>query len=1041
MKSSRKVLVWAVAAGAILWFGGELTLKPAQAQTAEGFDQRGNELVVDRLEHWQTWKMPTHLVRLDSSGTVQVRDFRSVYNLLEDRSFRRQVDISSDKPRVMNLDSTRSVDVKGNFKEDTAGSPVFDHFLRPGPSRAGSNLELAPNLLDGDPTTFWEPDRNRPMEDWWVEISLGRTVPVERLRLQYVNAELGDPFRRLLVFFEDAQFPLVEEDANFQFEVLEPLPGINEEQQEIVIDAAQTSGLLPPAGSGLVEKRLEQPKASLSWNGKLIETIRFQVTDTKKGRAEEMSESEYLALSVEARGDTEYLSKNETGRGEPVDSTTYFELPADRRGERRFFRRELPRLAEVDVWGWGDNVAFNMIEGGGRIIQQLPSGGGEQAFDGVLASFYQNNYWLEETPTENMMIADLGGTVWAKEFRVLSQGYFQSPSIRGYLLRGSAGERDSEGQLKFTRISSQEREINSSVGFFLELADILKPARQVRFFEFRALENDPGGTVTISRTPGIGEFMVFSEGPPAEVILTSGPLTVPDQSNLVSINWEAQTPPGTSVELKTRTGSEVERQIKYYNSGGGEVTAKKHRTLAFFLRGPIDTVFVPTADWSEWSEAYIRPGSEITSPSLRRFLQIEARLKAEAGVDPPSIKSVRVEYTDPSVVGLAGEIWPQEVVPGRRDTFAVFVSAAVVERPNPSPGFDELRLRSEPALDMELIDVALGTEGEFAAGAPYRLYANRVEEGLAAAAGDLLSVLSGRGDSLRIRFPEVLYQAMGNESNIFYRRVEEGEEVPTSEGGTLLDQVAYSRLPEQQQGAIRYFEKFKGANGDRLVEVDEQAFANLAPEARGPVRFFRKATSLTGETAFDERGDKLTAEAYESLPRSRQGKVVGQTRLVRLRFAAEVFLHGTRLKLAGRNATVGLPFQLGEGGEVTSLTPGSGLVVSALGADDLVRDMEIQPSPFTPNGDGINDVATIGFSLFRVFEPRPVTVRIATLAGREVKRFEQNLLGGRRWVQWDGRDAGGTLVPPGLYIVQVHGRADQQGLASTRRSRVVGVAY
>lgn len=1039
MKRVRRILAWAVAAGPlpILWFGDG----PAHAQTAEGFDQRGNELVVDRLAHWQTWEIPTHLVRLDSSGTVRVRDFRTVYNVLDDRSFRRQVSISSDKARVMNLDSTRAVDVKGNFKEDTAGNPVFDHFLRPGPSRAGSNWELAANLVDGDPTTFWEPNRDDPTADWWVEISLGRPVPVERIRLQYVAEELGDPFRRLLAFFEDAQFPLVEEDANFQFEVLEPLPGINENRREIVIDAEQTSGLLPAAGRGLVAKRLEQPRASLSWNGKLVETIRFQVTDTRGGRAEKIAESEYLALPVEARGAIEYFSRSETGRGEPVDSTTYFDLPAQRRGERHFFRRELPRLAEVDVWGWGDNVAFNMIEGGGRILQQLPSGGGEQAFDGVLASFYQNNYWLEETPTENMMIADLGGTVWAKEFRVLSQGYFQSPSIRGYLLRGSAGERDSEGQLKFTRISSQEREINSSVGFFLELADVLKPARQVRFFEFRALENDPGGTVTISRTPGIGEFMVFSEGPPAEAILTSGPLAVPEQSNLVSINWEAETPPGTSVELRTRTGNEVERQIKYYNSGGGEVTAKKHKTLAFFLRGPIDTVFVPTADWSEWSGAYARPRSAITSPSLRHFVQIEARLKAAAGAAPPAIKSVSVEYTEPSVVGLVGEIWPREVIPGKRDTFAVFVSAAVVAHPNPSAGFNELRLRSEPALDLELIDVALGTEGEFAAGQPYRLYARRVEEGLAAAAGDLLRVLSGRGDSLRMRFPEVLDRAVSNGNNIFYRRVEEGEEVPTSEGGTLLDQVAYSRLPEQQRGAIRYFQKLEGADGDRLEEVAQQTFADLAPEARGPVRFFRKATSSTGETAFDDRGDRLTAATYDRLPGNRQGTVIGHTRLVRLRFAAEVFLHGTRLKLAGRNATVGLPFQLGGGGEVTSLTPGSGLVVSALGADDLVRDMEVQPNPFTPNGDGINDMATIGFSLFRVFEPRPVTVRIATLAGREVKRFEQNLLGGRRWVQWDGRADGGALVPPGLYIVQVHGRADQQGLSSTRRSRVVSVVY
>ena len=183
---------------------------------------------------------------------------------------------------------------------------------------------------------------------------------------------------------------------------------------------------------------------------------------------------------------------------------------------------------------------------------------------------------------------------------------------------------------------------------------------------------------------------------------------------------------------------------------------------------------------------------------------------------------------------------------------------------------------------------------------------------------------------------------------MFYRRVEEGEEVPTSEGGTLLDQVAYSRLPEQQQGAIRYFQKLEGDDGDSLEEVDEQTFANLAPEARGPVRFFRKATSLTKETAFDERGDRLTAEAYDSLPRSRQGKVVGHTRLVLLRFAAEVFLHGTRLKLAGRNASIGLPFQLGGGGEVTALTPGRGLVVSALGANDLVRGYANPAQPVYP---------------------------------------------------------------------------------------------
>ena len=1031
-----------VAAGLTLAWSWAMGPQAAAAQAPEGYEVRGDELVVDRLEHWQTWEMPGHLVRLDRDGFIQARDFRTVYNVLDDRSFRREVKITSKKPRVINLDSVVSIDVKGNQKKDNSGKLVFDHFLRPGASRAGSNPELAKNLIDGDPTTFWEPNPDDPLNDWWVEISLGRTVSVERIRMQYVDEELGDPFRRVLLFLEDDQFPLVEEDSDFQFQVFEPLPGINEDQRVIVIDAVNTSGLLPP-DDGLVENQLPLPNGSPSWNGALIETIRFQVTDTKGRRAEEITEGEYLALPVEARGELQYFSESETGRAEPVDSTTYFKLPEDRRGQRRFFRRELPRLAEIDVWGWGDNVGFNMIKQGGTILQEGPNGGGLGLFDGFLGSFMTITYWREEVPREAILIADLGGTVWAKEFRLLSQGYHQAPTVRGYLLRGSAGERDSEGRLKFTRISSLERESNSSVGFFSEIADVLEPPRKVRFIEFRALPNDPGGTVTISRTPGLGEIMIFSEGPPAVATVVSGVLELPPQSNLVSIRWEADTPPGTGVELRTRTGDEVEREIRYYNTGGAQVATKKlYDALLFTFKGPIDTVSVLGSDWSEWSSAYNRPGAEITSPSPRRFVQIQARLTAEAGADPPSLSAVSVQFTEPSVVGLTGEIWPEEATLGKVDTFVVFLRAGVIEEPVPSAGFDEVRLRAEPTLGMELIDVALGTEEEFAAGAPHRLYAIPTEEGLATAEGEVLRVLTGRGDSLRVRLPEVLDQAAAEGRRVFFRQLQEGDdEVPTTGGGSLLGQVAYSRLPKEQQGAIRYFRKVTDEGEVTLEEASSETFADLEEAERGPVRFFRKVTSITGETAFNDRGDSLTAEAYERLPRSRKGKIVGHTRLMRLRFAAQVFLHGTRLRLAARNATDGLPFQRGAAGEVTSLTPGTGLVIGALGAAELVSDVVVEPNPFTPNGDGINEVTTVDFSLFRVYEPRPVTVRIFTLAGHEVRRIEQSLLGGRRSVQWDGRDAQGALVPPGLYIVQVHAQADQQGLSGTRRSRLVALAY
>lgn len=1006
----------------------------------EGFTIRAKELVVDAPEHWATWQVPNHMVLLDSSGGIRTRNFRTVYNLMDDETFRRQVTISSTKPRVMNLDSVQSVDVKGDLKVSNSGDPVYDYFLSPGPSRAGSNPHMVANLLDGDPTTYWEPNPDDPLIDWWVEVSVGRTVPIERIRLQFVDEELGDPFRRFLLFLEDDQFPLVAEDGNFQFKVIEPLSGINEDQRIIIVDAAQTSGLLPPAGEALADANMPLPNGSPSWNGMLIETIRLQVIDTKKLKAEEISEQRYLSLPANERGAVEYFALSEGGRAEPVDSSTYFSLADERKGRSRFFRRELPRLAEIDVWGWGDNVAYNMLDNGGTILQQFQSGGGSTAFDGVMSSFYQNPYWLEEIPTENMLIADLGGTIWAKEFRVLSQGYFQAPSLRGYLLRGSEGQRDSEGRLKFSRISSSEREINSSVGFYTELADPVDPPRKVRFMEFRGMENDPGGTVTISRTPGVGEFMIFSEGPPADVSLTSSAMELPLGANLVSITWEADTPPRTSIEMRTRTGDEVEREIRFYNSGGSEVTEKKYDSLLFTLKGPIDTVAVIGADWSEWSGAYTQSGAEVTSPSLSRFIQVQARIKAGQGADPPALKRVSVAFDDPSVQGLTGEVWPQDAAPGRLDTFEVFVSAGVVEQPNPSAGYDEVRLVADPGLDMELVDVALGTEAEFAADAPYRLFSLRVPDGLSTAAGEQLTILNDRGNSLYIRLPELLDEGVGDGARLYFRQLRAGDETPATGGGKLLDEGAYNLLPDGEQGSVRFF---RYVGGDRRVveEVGLDVFDGLAREERAPIRYFRTVKSVISETIFNDRGDTLTAAEYAALPVDDQGKVVGKTRLLRLRFAAAVFLHGTRLQLSARNGIRELPFQTGIGGEVTELAPGRGLVLGALGARAVVSDLNVAPNLFTPNGDGINESANVAFSLFRLFEPRRVRVRVFSLDGREVRRLEQNLFGGRQSVQWDGRNEQGNLVTPGLYIVQVDAAADQQGLSGTVQSRVVGVVY
>ena len=111
----------------------------------------------------------------------------------------------------------------------------------------------------------------------------------------------------------------------------------------------------------------------------------------------------------------------------------------DRQGRRVYYRRELPRLAEVDAWGWGDNIALGMLETGGGIEHTIAASGGTgKAFDGEVSSFYRHTYFLEEVPDDNILIADVGGTVWMDQMRIVSEGYVQAPTVRGYTMRGSS---------------------------------------------------------------------------------------------------------------------------------------------------------------------------------------------------------------------------------------------------------------------------------------------------------------------------------------------------------------------------------------------------------------------------------------------------------------------------------------------------------------------------------------------------------------------------------------------------------------------------
>ena len=113
------------------------------------------------------------------------------------------------------------------------------------------------------------------------------------------------------------------------------------------------------------------------------------------------------------------------------------------------------------------------------------------------------------------------------------------------------------------------------------------------------------------------------------------------------------------------------------------------------------------------------------------------------------------------------------------------------------------------------------------------------------------------------------------------------------------------------------------------------------------------------------------------------------------------------------------------------------VVVTDVVAKDLLN-VRAHPRVFTPNGDGVNDFTVIEFTLTKVAAPRRVDVEIFDLSGRRVGRLNAERLVGGRYVHplldkeqarfvpgfWDGMDASGELVPPGIYLFTVKANLD-----------------
>ncbi|WP_072263440.1 discoidin domain-containing protein [Candidatus Kryptobacter tengchongensis] len=97
--------------------------------------------------------------------------------------------------------------------------------------------------------------------------------------------------------------------------------------------------------------------------------------------------------------------------------------------------------------------------------------------------------------------------------------------------------------------------------------------------------------------------------------------------------------------------------------------------------------------------------------------------------------------------------------------------------------------------------------------------------------------------------------------------------------------------------------------------------------------------------------------------------------------------------------------------------------------EKLIVDLQINPNPFSPNGDGLNDKTQISFFLANLLVERNLKIQIFDLTGRLIKTIFDGQSKAFAYISsnsftWDGRDENGRLVRPGVYLLRVAINAD-----------------